>query len=124
MTKEQAKQFLKENNMTIVELARRVKKNAPHLKAKVSSIRCMISDMINKREFYAGIAVEVARLYPELDFKPFESRYNKKYKKENKERAQERAKEYYQRNKEVIKKRVKNHSKRNKEKIQAYKRAN
>lgn len=102
MTKEQAKQFLKENGMTIVELARRVKKNSPHLKAKVSSIRAMISDMVNKREFYAGIAVEVARLYPELDFKPFESRYNKKYREENKELIKKRKKEYYQRNKKKV----------------------
>lgn len=114
-TKEQAKQFLKENGMTVVELARRVKKNSPHLKAKVYSIRAMISDIINKREFYERIAAEVARLYPELDFKPFESRYNKQYRKENKELIKKRSKEHYQRNREYYRERGRERYQRNKE---------
>jgi hypothetical protein len=60
--------FLLKNDLTILDIARHVKKHA-FLETQINSLQTMISNMINGNKYHPDLARQVRVLYPELKFK-------------------------------------------------------
>ena len=56
MSPKKAKIFLINNDLTVSEMVRQIK---PEMNATEASLRAMLTDMINGRRFYPGLAAKV-----------------------------------------------------------------
>ena len=76
MSSKKAKIYLINNDLTVAEIARRIK---PHSDATEESLRSMITDMVNGRRFYPSLADKVyeivgLRLTRPAHLQPFPTR--------------------------------------------------
>ena len=74
MDTKQAKIFLIESNLTLVEVARQIKTKYPELKTKTKSLTSMLSAIINGHELHPQCAELLRSVYPKLDFVSRESK--------------------------------------------------